>query len=325
VRKLGMMTAVGKTIELPPANGERRAQLAPNAYCESMCAFVLLAGVERHVPAEARVLVHQIWLGDRRDDPTAAHYSAEDLVLVQRDIGRLAQYTVEMGGAIDLLETALKIPPWEPMRLLTREELRGMKIVTGGSAPEVNSGAATVSLPMSNGIRALVQERSWAMLENAGRMQITRKHPLTVEGEEIGSFDLTFSCGESGKDLAVTYFEQRRGGSRQADILTEVELSIAGKSVPLKVVSSQPGARTLEFDSIARGRVPVDLFKTFADPRSRSLLIETSSQDRQTAIRIGNAGVARSFTQLATNCSAQPPIRSTQRTDLRREAEVQPR
>jgi hypothetical protein len=325
VRKLGMMTAVGKTVELPPANGERRAQIAPNAYCESMCAFVLLAGVERHVPAEARVLVHQIWLGDRRDDPTAAHYSAEDLVLVQRDIGRLAQYTVEMGGAIDLLETALKIPPWEPMRLLSREELRGMKIITGGNAPEVNSGAATAALPMSNGVRATLQERSWVMLENAGRLQITRKHPLTVEGEEIGSFDLSFSCGEPGKDLTVTYLEQRRGGRRKADVVTEVELSIAGKSVPLKVVSSQPGGRTLEFDSVARGRVPVDLFKTFAESRSRSLLIETSSQDRQTAIRIGNAGIARSFLQLATNCSQQPPIRSTQRTELRRDAEAQPR
>ena len=324
VRKLGMTTMVGKTVELPQVNNERRAQLAPNAYCESMCAFVLLGGVERHVPAEARVLVHQIWLGDRRDDPTAAHYSAEDLVLVQRDIGRLAQYTIEMGGAIDLLETALKIPPWEPMRLLSREELRGMKIITGSTTPEVNSGAALASLPMSNGIRATIQERSWVTLENAGRLQITRKHPLTVEGEEIGSFDLTFSCGDPGKDMAVTYFEQRRG-DRKADILTEVDLSIAGKSVPLKVMSSQPGARTQEFDSVARGRVPVDLFKSFADPRSRSLLIETSSRDRQTAIRIGNAGVARSFAQLATNCSAQPPVRSTQRTELRREAEVQPR
>lgn len=325
VRKLGMTTMVGKTVELPVSNGDKRAQLAPNAFCESMCAFVLLAGVERHVPAEARVLVHQIWLGDRRDDPTAAHYSAEDLVLVQRDIGRLAQYTVEMGGAIDLLETALKIPPWEPMRLLTRDELRGMRIITGAGVPEVNSGAATASLPMSNGTRATVQERSWVTLESAGRMQITRKHPLTVEGEEIGTFDLTFACGEAGKDLAVTYFEQRRGNGRKGDVLTDVELSIAGKSLPLKVVSSQPGSRTQEFDSVARGRVPVDLFKTFADPRSRSLLIETSSQDRQTAIRIGNAGVARSFTQLATACSTQPPVRSTQRTDLRREAEAQPR
>jgi hypothetical protein len=245
-------------------------------------------------------------------------------VLVQRDIGRLAQYTVEMGGAIDLLETALKIPPWEPMRLLSREELRGMKIITGSNTPEVNSGAAVAALPMSNGTRATIQERSWVTLENAGRMQITRKHPLTVEGEEIGSFDLTFSCGEAGKDLAVIYLEQRRGG-RKADVLTEVDLSIAGTSVPLKVVSSQPGGGALEFDSVARGRVPVELFKTFAESRSRSLLIETSSQDRQTAIRIGNAGVARSFIQLAMNCSAQPPIRSTQRSELRRDAEAQPR
>jgi hypothetical protein len=325
VRRLGMSTMVGKTVDLPTPNGERRAQIAPNAYCESMCAFVLLAGVERHVPAEARVLVHQIWLGDRRDDPTAAHYSAEDLVLVQRDIGRLAQYTVEMGGAIDLLETALKIPPWEPMRLLSREELRGMKIVTGGNTPEVNSGAAPASLPMANGSRATVQERSWVMLENAGRIQLTRKHPLTVEGEEIGTFDLTFACGEAGKDLTVTYVEQRRGAGRKANVLTDVEISIAGKSVPLKIVSSQPGPRSLEFDSVARGRVPVDLVKAFADPRSRSLLIETASEDRATAIRIGNAGIARSFQQLATACGAPPAVRSTQRTDLRREAEAQPR
>ena len=73
--------------------------LSPNADCESMCAFVLLGGVRRSVPADARVMVHQIWLGDRREDPTAASYSAEDLVLVQRDIGRLAQYTAEMGAS----------------------------------------------------------------------------------------------------------------------------------------------------------------------------------------------------------------------------------
>ena len=79
IRKLGMTTTVGKTIDLAAADGGKRAKLLPQAYCESMCAFVLLAGVERRVPAEARVMVHQIWLGDRRDDPTAANYSAEDL------------------------------------------------------------------------------------------------------------------------------------------------------------------------------------------------------------------------------------------------------
>ena len=68
-------------------------------------------------------MVHQIWLGDRREDPTAASYSAEDLVLVQRDIGRLAQYTAEMGASIELLDLALRIPPWEPMHALTHAEI----------------------------------------------------------------------------------------------------------------------------------------------------------------------------------------------------------
>lgn len=326
VRKLGMTTTVGKTVDLPTAgNGERRAQIAPQAFCESMCAFVLLAGVERHVPAEARVLVHQIWLGDRRDDPTAANYSAEDLVLVQRDIGKLAQYTIEMGGGIDLLETALKIPPWEPMRLLSREELRAMKIVTGIDATDVSSGAKAVSVPLANGSRTMIQERSWIVAESAGRNILTRRHPLTVEGEEIGSFDLSFGCGEPGKDLTVTYSEQRRSAGRRTEILTGVELSLFGKSVPLKIVSGQPAARSPQSESIARGRVPIDLLKGFADPRSRSLLIETASEDRATAIRIGNAGVARSFQQFATSCGAQTPVRSTARTELRREAEVQPR
>ena len=87
-------------------------------------------------------MVHQIWLGDRRDDPTAASYSAEDLVLVQRDIGRLAQYTVDMGGSIDLLNLALRIPPWEPMHALTADEMRRTRLVTDAAG---RAAAATVA------------------------------------------------------------------------------------------------------------------------------------------------------------------------------------
>src|SRR6266850_1030512 len=101
IRALGMTTTVGRVKETG-----RRVSLLPRAECQSMCPFVLLGGVRRVVPSEARVLVHQIWLGDRRDDAAAANYSAEDLVLVQRDIGKLVQYTLEMGGGGELLEVA---------------------------------------------------------------------------------------------------------------------------------------------------------------------------------------------------------------------------
>ena len=131
IRSLAMTTTVGRTVELGSDDGNStRASLAPRADCESMCAFVLLAGARRFVPPEARVLVHDIWLGDRRSDAMTASYSADDLVLVERDVGHLARYTVEMGGTIELLETALRIPPWEPMHQLSPDELGRMRLNT---------------------------------------------------------------------------------------------------------------------------------------------------------------------------------------------------
>jgi hypothetical protein len=321
-----MTTTVGKTVEVPASeSAERRAKLLPRAYCESMCAFVLLAGVERHVPAEARVLVHQIWLGDRRDDPTAANYSAEDLVLVQRDIGRLAQYTVEMGGAIDLLEIALKIPPWEPMRLLSRDELRGMKVITADEATEASSSPAkNAPLALANGTRAPINGRSWVVIANSERTTLARKHPLTVEGDDLGTFELRLACGDTPKDYAVTYVEQRRSrdGKRPPKVLTEVELALAGKSIALKVTSSRPSANPNEIDSVATGTLAAELVKAFAEPAARSLTIETSSDEASTSIRVGNAGVARGLPQLTSFCASRVRTRSTARTELPRAAEL---
>ena len=131
IRRLDIITTVGKTVLLPGAgNTERRATLAPNGNCESMCAFLLLSGSHRYVPPEAQVLVHQIWLGKKRKQALESSYSAEELNIVQRDIGRLAQFTVEMGGGVELLETALRIPPWEPLYRLSADELVRMKLNT---------------------------------------------------------------------------------------------------------------------------------------------------------------------------------------------------
>jgi hypothetical protein len=321
IRRAGMITTVGKTIDLASTEaGKRRARLLPRAYCESMCAFVLLAGVERRVPAAARVMVHQIWLGDRRDDPTAANYSAEDLVVVQRDIGRLAQYTVEMGGGINLLETALKIPPWEPMRLLSREELRGMKIVTADdTGVEASSGASASSTALASGARAPVNGRSWAMLASAESPTLGRNHPLTVEGEDIGTFELNFACGETGRAYNVTYIERRRGseGGAMPAAVTNVGISLSGKSAALKIASSRPNGRPREIDTIASGRLTPEALKAFADAGARSLTVETASDDRSTVIRVGNAGFAHALPRLVASCAGQPRIRNTARNEAR--------
>ena len=130
IRRFNMTTTVGKTIALPSFDGKPRARLSPAASCKSMCAFALLGGMPRHVPPEARVLVHQIWLHNKSARPREATYTAEELELVQRDIGSIVRYTIEMGGGIELLETALRVPPWDPLYELTADEIRRTKLAT---------------------------------------------------------------------------------------------------------------------------------------------------------------------------------------------------
>ena len=128
-RQLSMRTTVGISIQAHTAQGDRPVVLG-EAYCESMCAYLLLAGKMRYVPQPAHVRVHQIWMGDRADDAQDASYSAQDLMIVERDIGRLAKYTFDMGGAGDLLSLSLNVPPWEDLHELSQTELRLTNLVT---------------------------------------------------------------------------------------------------------------------------------------------------------------------------------------------------
>jgi hypothetical protein len=135
-RNLGALTTVGISVKTHTAQGDR-VSVAPEAYCESMCVFLLLSGKTRYVPEAAHVRVHQIWMGDRADDAKAASYTAQDMMIVERDIGRLAKYTFDMGGAGDLLSLALNVPPWEDLHELSPAELRLTNLVTTDAVADV--------------------------------------------------------------------------------------------------------------------------------------------------------------------------------------------
>lgn len=141
-RALKLRTTVGTTLR--PSRTNDRPRVASEAYCESMCVFLLLAGTTRYVPDAAHVRVHQIWMGDRADDAKAASYTAQDLMIVERDIGRLAKYTFDMGGAGDLLSLALNVPPWEDLHELSRAELRLTNLVTTDMIADVLPSKGTV-------------------------------------------------------------------------------------------------------------------------------------------------------------------------------------
>ena len=329
IRRRALTTMVGRAVDLASASEREtaRAALSPRADCESMCAFVLLGGVQRIVPPEARVMVHQIWLGDRRDDPTAASYSAEDLVLVQRDIGKLAQYTADMGAPIDLLDLSLRIPPWEPMHAMTRDELRRTRLATeeivAPAAATVAASPPAVSQPVprvTDGARAsAISERRWAMVDRAGVETLARRHPLTVEGENIGSFDLMVSCGAGSESFDVRYIERRHGGASTAlpGKLSAVTLRLGAQQASLKVASSERRSEPDELVTYAAGTVPAALIGGFAAVGQHSALIETQSDGVRTMIRLGNTGAQQNLPRLAAGCSKAPgdraelPVRKT--------------
>lgn len=309
IRRLGLVTTVGH-VEPADAGKGRPLRVDPRADCESMCAFVLLGGTHRHVPAEARVMVHQIWIGDRRDDPTAGSYSAEDLVLVQRDIARLAQYVVDMGVGAGILDLALRIPPWEPMRELNRAELQRLQLVTDTAplapATTAPSGGRVTAAALLRDDGSTVGRAGWTLLEEMQGIALTRRHPVTVEGEEIGLFDLTFACGSSVDNYIVSYSETRARQSGDPATVTDVTLGIASRTLPLTLVPRKAGTDR-EIETFASGIVPGELVRALAGGKPRSLVVATSmardkSAGEATSIRLGNAGFSRNFPKLAAAC-----------------------
>jgi hypothetical protein len=96
------------------------------------------------VPEQAHVRVHQIWMGDRADNARAASYTADDLMIVERDVGRLAKYTFDMGGTGDLLALSLNVPPWEDLHELSREELRITNLISNETIVRLGSPATVM-------------------------------------------------------------------------------------------------------------------------------------------------------------------------------------
>ena len=309
IRRLGFATTVGRVIERRTKGGGRLGEINPRVDCQSMCTFVLLGGVKRSVPADARVLVHQIWLGDRREDAVAASYTAEDLVVVQRDIGSIVQYTMEMGGDIELVQLSLKAPPWEPMRVLSRDELQRTHLDFAEEVAEKPVVTKTAAGPaIADTRRPAATERGWSFGDRSGQPVLSRVHPLTFEGERIGTFELEFACADAPGSYALSYKEIRYGpGDRDLPrSVARVELIMADQAQELKIGASERRMQRGELESFASGAVPARMVRRFAGDGPASMMLSTESAGSpQTNIRVGNVGFAKSFTRLESACQGQ--------------------
>ena len=105
----------------------RRAKLnvsvAPGGECFSACAYAMLGGVSRRVPEDARFGVHGFV--DRR-----SKVSARDMSYDKDIYGLLRLFAEEMGVSPSLIVMAEKTRN-EDLRILSREELKKTRVVTG--------------------------------------------------------------------------------------------------------------------------------------------------------------------------------------------------
>jgi hypothetical protein len=312
IRRFGFATTVGHVVEHRSSTSLKYGEISGRADCQSMCSFVLLAGVHRHVPPDAQVLVHQIWLGDRREDAVAANYTAEDLVVVQRDIGAILQYTAEMGGDVELVAISLRVPPWEPMRALTREELRRMKLDQDVDVPPAAAVARTAAgptLPDEATLKVPSNGRGWTTTIRAGQPVLARTHPLTLEGERIGSFSLFIACGATPDSFTLTYRELRSGPADRGvpRSVAQVALVFEDHLQQLKILSSERAMRGGELESVATAVLPARLVRALGSDNPVSMTMETESLGNpRTVIRIGNVGFGRAFREVEKSCKEPP-------------------
>ena len=308
-RRRGMATTVGKTEYLTPdPSGERRAKLSLRALCQSACPFVLLGGVLRHVPTDAGILVHQIWPNQKREDAMAATYSAQDWAAQQRQLGQLARYTIEMGGDISLFESAMRIPPWEVLRPLTMEEVRRVGLdnvenVFDVAAVKLEASKTKQPSPpfLATAPADNLKASSWETVERGGVELLTRQYPLTVQGETIGHFEISFACGHN--EYGVAYSETRRAVENTALRLTGVGLAVNNSPIPLAVGSSLRSMQGETIESIASGAASLAFVTELMRDGGQPLTVATVSSDgAKTIVVVGKTGLSASLERLTANC-----------------------
>lgn len=299
-RKAGVSTVVGRTVREGAS-----VSLSPRASCNSMCVFLLLGGVKRQVPEEARVLVHQIWPASKREDATATNYTATQMLLTQRTLGQIARYAVEMGADIELFEIATRTPPWENLRPLTREELRRLGVHNADDVFTAQTGvagapaAANRSLergPAAGEPKAL----GWSVVSRSGQAALARAHVLTIEGLQIGAFEISFECGERPGVYHVRYVEYRSASSDpDADRLDAVGIAVQRERALLKVESSRVDEGSKRLVSVARGTVAQAMLDGLAAEQTSLAVATSTAKKARTTTRIGRTGFAEGLAKLS--------------------------
>ena len=157
------------------------------------------------------------------------------------------------------------------------------------------------------------------VVERRGQRTLVRQHPITIEGQEIGSFEIAFTCSDKPDTYRVSYHERRvrpqfardrdrspRGGGDFDPARAFVPASL------LTLEESAPGTGSRGAVVQARGTIAASYLQTalasttgdaVASSSQQGLIVATTTIDKvRTVIRLGQTGLPEGLRQLSSTC-----------------------
>jgi len=123
----GLMTSIGKTVGTPSGFDPETIKEERAGICASACVYAFLGGTTRFAD-KSKVGVHQFYTENAMKDPVLKSATAVDRSVDQLLTGILLEYSIRMGADPRLISVASAVPPWEPMKWLTEQELLELRI-----------------------------------------------------------------------------------------------------------------------------------------------------------------------------------------------------
>jgi hypothetical protein len=174
IRAAKLKTSVGRTVALPTGHALRSRDVG----CSSACVLLLMAGVERHVPSDARIGVHMFSVSvDSGGNRVREELTMLDYEQAQRLMAAHAVYLEEMGIAQHYLVLMSAARFRDDVRYLSAKEIAETRLAFIARPAQIADGPTI-----------------WIASPEAAAPQLFRQLPLIETADVSAAHELVLTC-----------------------------------------------------------------------------------------------------------------------------------
>ena len=289
VRAARMPVTVARTITI----GDSQVVRSTDVSCASSCVLVLMGGIRRYVPEDARVEVHMFSVSlNAEGDTVRPDVTMRDVEDAQRGMARHAIYLSDMGISARYLEYMSEASFKGVLRRLTPAEMTKISL------------AETIGKLATSGVAD-----NWALTAAGSTPQMLRTLPLFKLEKQAADHELVITC-DSVKGFYTIQYRQILTKTAPAEpslSVTSARLETGGWDYVFRAPGTGLSTNKEGGDLWMRRSVPR---KVLEDATSkRRLMVEISSRSgKYEPADFFEPSFAKALPQLAARCDARPGL-----------------